>query len=63
MKSWSLSFRQKIPNKLCHKFLQNEIDLIGSKKEKNKKYFLQKSSLETILSLIKNTMDDRTSIN
>ena len=55
MKSCSLSFRQKIPNKLCHKFLQNEIDLIGSKKEKNKKYFLQKSSLETVLSLIKNT--------
>ena len=55
MKSCSLSFRQKIPNKLCQKFLQNEIELIGSKKEKNKKYLLQKSSLETVLSLIKNT--------
>ena len=55
MKSCSLSFRQNLPNKLCQKFLPNEIGLIGSQKENNKQNFFQKSSLESMLSLIKNT--------
>ena len=54
MNSCSLSFRQKLPNKLCQKFLPNEIGLIGLNKENNKQHFFQKSSLESMLSLIKN---------
>ena len=50
-----MSFRQILPNKLCQKFLPNEIGLIGSQKENNKQHFYQKSSLESMLSLIKNT--------
>ena len=55
MKSCSLSFRQNLPNKICQKFLPNEFGLIGSQKENNKQHFYQKSSLESMLSLIKNT--------
>jgi hypothetical protein len=55
MKSCSLSFRQNLPNKLYQKFLPNEIGLIGSQKENNKLHFFQKRSLESMISLIKNT--------
>jgi hypothetical protein len=55
MKSCSLSYRQNLPNKICQKFLPNEIGLIGSQKENNKQHFFQRSSLESILSLIKST--------
>jgi hypothetical protein len=55
MKSCSLSFRQNLPNKICQKFLPNEFGLIGSQKENNKQHFFQRSSLESILSLIKST--------
>ena len=55
MKSCSLSFRQLLPNKLCQTFLSKEIDLIGPQKEINNHQFFQRSSLESILNLIKKT--------
>lgn len=55
MKSYSMSFRQKLPNKYCQKYLPNEIGLICSQKESDDQPFLQRNSLETLLDLIKNT--------